>query len=419
MLDIACWVKGYAQTDWVSYRQAKQLGGQVRKGEKGTFIFAPLTLKHPIKAEDEKPASTSATKAEAPTEQEAAPVLLGFKACTVFNLAQIDGLAVTEPPPQPPRHDLAERLLTTSNAKLKEGIPPASYNPGSDTICTAPSMFKNQANYWPTLLHELAHWTGAKQRLNRPYAYEHFSRKRAEYAYEELVAEMGSAYLCRRLGIAHTLDDHASYIAMWAKHSYQRCKRLSQSQSTSHRSSQLPRETPCVKELWGRLAGFFPTNHKGNKSPLTPLIKVSKGVLTLWRGTGGSASQNTNIKRAVGVKPHKLFSKTLFKKRGEQAMNKLDKSDHYDYVTVAIQGYAKEAKEACPGAPEEQAVWVLGCIDDFADIHNYSILHDHLGAFRQCNFAAYENGLEEAQANGTCQPPQQLACIMAAYYHTL
>ncbi|EEE2004522.1 DUF1738 domain-containing protein [Salmonella enterica subsp. enterica serovar Kotte] len=190
--------QGFQDSRWLTYKQAQELGGQVRKGERGTTAIFYKTLEK--EAEDGK--------------IEKIPMLKSF---TVFNVEQIDGLAIDAAPQPVTEFDplpQVEALLTRSGAKITERGVKAYYQPSTDEI-VLPERFRfaDAANFYATGLHELVHWTGAKHRLNR----EKGGRFGSEgYAFEELIAELGSAFLMADLGVAGEVQ-HESYIASWLK----------------------------------------------------------------------------------------------------------------------------------------------------------------------------------------------------------
>ena len=172
--------------------------GQVRKGEHGTTAIFYKTLEK----EDED------------GEIEKIPML---KAFTVFNVEQIDGLSIESVPQPVAGFDplpQAEALMTRSGAKITEQGVKAFYRPATDEI-VLPERFRfaDAANFYATGLHELVHWTGAASRLNREKGNKFGSEA---YAFEELIAELGSAFLMADLGITGEVQ-HESYIASWLK----------------------------------------------------------------------------------------------------------------------------------------------------------------------------------------------------------
>jgi antirestriction protein ArdC len=194
---------------WLTYKQAAELGGQVRKGEKGSLVVYADTI----------------TKTEANDKGEDVETSIPFmKGYTVFNAQQIDNLpehfhARTEPQHGQPieRIDQAERFFTRTKATIQHGGNQAFYSPDRD-IVQMPEMqaFRDGESYYATLAHEMTHWTRHEARLNRDLGRKRFAD--AGYAMEELVAEIGAAFLCADLGITpETREDHAAYVASWLK----------------------------------------------------------------------------------------------------------------------------------------------------------------------------------------------------------
>jgi antirestriction protein ArdC len=199
---------GYAAPTWMTYRQAQELGGQVRRGEKGSLIvFADRITR------------TEQDEAGKDVEREI-PFMKGY---TVFNVEQIDGLpAQYHPKPADPLPE-AERLLradgfiAATGADIRHGGEMAFYAPTSDSVRLPPfETFRDKESYYATALHELTHWTGHRSRLARDFGGQRFGDE--GYAREELVAELGSAFLCVDLGITPAIrDDHTAYIGNWLK----------------------------------------------------------------------------------------------------------------------------------------------------------------------------------------------------------
>lgn len=190
--------QGFQDSGWLTYKQAQEMGAQVRKGERGTTAIFYKTLEK--EAED--------------GEIEKIPMLKSF---TVFNVEQIDGLAIDAAPQPVTEFDplpQVEALLTRTGAKITERGVKAYYQPSTDEI-VLPERFRfaDAANFYATGLHELVHWTGAKHRLNREKGGRFGSEK---YAFEELIAELGSAFLMADLGVTGEVQ-HESYVASWLK----------------------------------------------------------------------------------------------------------------------------------------------------------------------------------------------------------
>ncbi|WP_419208241.1 ArdC family protein (plasmid) [Photobacterium leiognathi subsp. mandapamensis] len=195
--------KGYSSPYWLTYKQAAELGGNVIKGQKGTAIIY-------YKLWEKKKRGRGGGKI---------PMLKSF---TVFNLDQIENIekpAVTVNEERIKNNEL-EIMPHVDNAILNTGAVinhlgvRAFYSPSQDTI-TMPThdRFQSSSDYYATLLHELTHWTAHKSRLDRNLK-GNFGSK--DYAFEELVAELGAAFCCADLGVFGDVQ-HESYIASWLK----------------------------------------------------------------------------------------------------------------------------------------------------------------------------------------------------------
>ena len=197
--------RGFASPSWMTYRQALELGGQVRRGEAGTgIVYASAYEK--------------TEKTEAGVEEERSIPFL--KAYTVFNADQVDGLPerfknAPTALPQPLAIDkAAEAFFLNTGAVIRHGGDRAYYAPGPDAIqLPQPGAFQTADGYLSTKAHEVVHWTGHQGRLNRQFGQRFGDHA---YAFEELVAEIGAAFLCADLGVtAKAREDHAAYIANW------------------------------------------------------------------------------------------------------------------------------------------------------------------------------------------------------------
>ncbi len=194
-------LQGYGSQFWLTFNQAKQLGGNVRKGEHGTKIVFWKFYE------------TEATDGE--IEERKFAFLRYF---TVFNLEQTEGLkALLELPPAFPIESAESIVGGMPNPPAFEQDSRASYIPSQDVV-TMPSRtaFASQEEYYSTLFHELAHATGHEKRLGRDGfdAPQQFGSE--SYSREELIAEMGSAMLCGVAGIEqNTLANSAAYLKAW------------------------------------------------------------------------------------------------------------------------------------------------------------------------------------------------------------
>lgn len=201
--------KGYSAPLWITYKQARDHNAHVRKGEHGTaVVFA---------------SKTSRTETDAKTGNEIEREIPFLKGYTVFNVEQVEGLPaqyyVTAAPQLDPvaRIDRAEAFFAATGAAIHHGGNRAYYNVSQDFIQMPPFVsFRDAESYYATLAHEATHWTRHDTRLTR-----NFGRKRwgdEGYAMEELVAELGSAFLSSVLELTPDIrPDHAAYIASWLK----------------------------------------------------------------------------------------------------------------------------------------------------------------------------------------------------------
>lgn len=206
MLWIAADAKGYRASHWFTYRQAMELGGQVRKGEKSSTVVKYGTYDR----EDR----------EANSERKVVPYLRSY---SVFNAEQIDNLPERfAPAAADPVADLGtiadprlDAFFAATGADIRTSDDPrAYYQPTADFIHMPPiASFHDAQGYYATLAHEATHWTGHESRLDR---ITRFSDRKA-YAFEELVAEIGNCLLCARLGLTPDFGQSAAYIEGWLR----------------------------------------------------------------------------------------------------------------------------------------------------------------------------------------------------------
>jgi antirestriction protein ArdC len=196
--------KGYNAPIWMTYKQAATMGAQVRKGEHGSLV---------VYADKFTKTETDAQGHEAERE---IPFMKGY---TVFNVEQVEGLpahfyAKAEAPHPADRIPAVEAFTAATGATIQHGGNRAFYAPSRDLVQMPPrESFRDAESYAATLVHELTHWTAHPSRLARELG-KRFGDQ--AYAAEELIAEMGSAFLCADLGISPEVrDDHASYLAHW------------------------------------------------------------------------------------------------------------------------------------------------------------------------------------------------------------
>ena len=210
---IALWAEavltGYGSGVWASYKQWRELGAQVRRGERGSVIV----FYKPIER------GADAGEGDARDGQR-----LVARAYQIFNAAQVDGWTPATPQPASPADVLAfvEDFVSATGAEVRHGGEVARYLiqkdlieiPDRNRFYGTPTSSPTES-YYAVLLHELVHWTGAKQRLDRTYG-KRFGDE--AYAVEELVAELGAAFLCADLEITNEpRPDHAAYVAHWLR----------------------------------------------------------------------------------------------------------------------------------------------------------------------------------------------------------
>lgn len=199
LLWLAQATKGYASDNWLTYKQAQSVGAQVRKGERGTMIVYASTFE----------------KENAEGEKQRIPFL---KAFSVFNVEQCDNAEHLKTPGRAvnteQRNAGADAFLAATGAVISHGGDRAFYAFSEDRIqLPGWEHFKSATGYYETALHELVHWTGHAKRCNREFG-KRFGDQ--AYAAEELVAELGAAFLCAEYGF-DAVTQHAAYVQQWIK----------------------------------------------------------------------------------------------------------------------------------------------------------------------------------------------------------
>ena len=200
---------GFSSPYWMTFRQASERGGVVRRGEHGF----PVVFWKWLPKRETNDAGDEVTKQ--------IPILRYY---TVFNAEQVSGIEVPAQPVESTTFNCIERC-----DQVVQGMPQAPsithnegrafYRPSTDTVSLPrPTLFNDPAEYYSTLFHELCHASGHGSRLNRPGISEAHFFADVDYSKEELVAEMGAAFLCGHCGIERTtLDNSAAYIGGWLK----------------------------------------------------------------------------------------------------------------------------------------------------------------------------------------------------------
>lgn len=208
MLWVASMERGFSAPIWMTFRQAKELGAHVKKGEKGSLVVYANTYSR-----------TEQNESGEDVERQI-PFMKGY---TVFNVEQIEGLPAHFTAKKEPRRNPDERIthaeefFANTRAQIRHGGNAAYYAPGPDVVQMPEfESFRDAGAYYATLAHECTHWTRHTSRLDRD-----FGRKRwgdEGYAMEELTAELGAAFLCADLELTPQIrQDHAPYIAGWLK----------------------------------------------------------------------------------------------------------------------------------------------------------------------------------------------------------
>lgn len=196
--------RGFSSPHWMTFNQAKEFGASVRKGAKAAHVFYYGTV-----------------------ERESADNVVSLakfvKTYCVFNAEEIDGLPEQYRPVLPPitpaeveaRNLGADDFILRTGATIHHGGGRAFYARSADYIQMPQfQQFESPQAYYATLLHELTHWTGALGRVERPKGARFGD---PVYAMEELVAELGAAFLCADLHLSdEPREDHAAYLAHWA-----------------------------------------------------------------------------------------------------------------------------------------------------------------------------------------------------------
>jgi antirestriction protein ArdC len=207
MLWGAAMEKGYSAPIWLTFKQALALGGSVRKGERGSLVVFASSFTR-----------TEANEATGEESERDIPFLKGY---TVFNAEQIDGLPAHFLAPAAPRLDPVQRIahaetfFAATGANVRHGGDRAYYRISTDDVQLPHfETFRDAESYYATLAHELTHWTRHPSRLNREFGRKRFGDE--GYAMEELVAELGAAFVCADLDLTpEPRPDHAAYIANW------------------------------------------------------------------------------------------------------------------------------------------------------------------------------------------------------------
>lgn len=211
-------LRGFTQDRWLTYNQARKAGGHVRKGEQSTLavLYKPMSKE----AHDED--------GQVARDEQGNIKMVQFallRTHCLLNIEQTEGLPSEEPasaehaePVTFIDHEPAEHLLVASGARIEHRYgDDALYHPIRDLIqLPTKAQFEDVGSYYATALHELTHWSGHRTRLNREGIADGHAFGSTAYAFEELVAEMGAAFLCALTGTTGELR-HEEYLASWLK----------------------------------------------------------------------------------------------------------------------------------------------------------------------------------------------------------
>ena len=207
LLAFTSYAKGYGSSYWLTFNQAKERGGSVRKGEKSSMVVFFKQFE---------------TKDRKTGEPKNVPLLRYYN---VFNVEQTEGVPAPDAVPFEPINftpiEAAEKIASgyANGPSVQHAGQQAFYRPSVDTVTMPePSRFASSGEYYGTLFHELSHSTGHSSRLDRRLDTTPMAFGSTDYGKEELIAEMSAAFLCGHAGIhPTTIDNQAAYIAGWLK----------------------------------------------------------------------------------------------------------------------------------------------------------------------------------------------------------
>ena len=261
---LALWVeselRGYTDANWATYKQWQSVGKQVRKGEKAAIgvVWKPW---EPKDGQEQPPEG----------EEGANHTRMFGRAFCLFNASQIEGY---EPPaapdiPEIPRIETAEMFFASLEADIRHGGAKAFYRPSGDYIQMPPfPAFRDPVAYYATLAHEATHWTGSASRLDRDLKGRFGDES---YAAEELVAELGAAFLSASLGLTpEPRPDHAMYVQSWLKvlkndtRAIFTASSLAQKAADYMHTKQMPTAAPIpISNETATVASAFAHRHQG------------------------------------------------------------------------------------------------------------------------------------------------------------
>lgn len=269
---------GYDTALWAGFNQWKKLGGTVRKGEKGTMILIPTIIPKKKDADGNEIRGSGG---------------IFFKTGHVFNIDQIDGIdkeqfKVAELPEEQRVAEL-EQALSEIGAVVNTGGDRAFYRPSTDEIYLPPfSAFKSREGYYAVFAHELMHWTGHSSRLKRDHLGEFGS---PEYAQEELIAEIASAFFMAAHGLTpEPREDHAQYLASWLKKLKSDPDAMKKAFGEAQKAHDFAiSKSPSMSAKLGKKvaeAGIIPGNDDGGYGDISPSLSSGKRDKYMYNAQG-------------------------------------------------------------------------------------------------------------------------------------
>ncbi len=209
---------GFVKDQWLTFNQASEAGGHVTRGQKGTLAI----LYRDVNVKRKDGAGTVLLDETGKPVLDTIKLIKGF---TLFNVEQCSDLPTEilsdqREPAGPTEWDSCQKvdeMLARHEIEVKHNGDNAVYDPKGDLIRMPPRQaFVSKHGYYSTLLHETSHWTGHPTRLDRPGIAVARSTELDVYAYEELIAEIGSAFLCAEFGVRGEMR-HEGYVLSWIK----------------------------------------------------------------------------------------------------------------------------------------------------------------------------------------------------------
>lgn len=220
-LSLNVWENKYPSNKWLTFIQINDLKSSIIKDEKATEIMFTDFVYYNSKNER----ITRKYAESLPAEQRNKLKRVQFiKYFNVWNVAQVKGLPEAYYLPEGDftsnvweRNEMAESIIYKTGAKIEHVLQNSAYYNLTTDIITLPNVeqFKGKEEYYETAFHELIHWTGHPARLNRKTITE---RNKENYMIEELVAELGSAFVCASFGMTRRISSNAAYLESWLKH---------------------------------------------------------------------------------------------------------------------------------------------------------------------------------------------------------